>query len=127
MSPPNSVTTPAGVTRAMWFVASCVAQTLPSAPPVIAFSPLPAVMPAENSVTAPAGVMRATRLPVRSVNQRLPSGPAVTSAMPAPGLMPAVNSVMVPAVRDPCDAVGLGEPEVAVRAGSDRSTRRGRR
>ena len=80
----NSVTTPAGVIRAIRLPRYSVNHRLPSGPAVMPKGSVsnenPGVTPPVNSVTTPAGVTRPIRPGLAtSVNQRLPSGPSAIS------------------------------------------------
>ena len=126
----NSVTTPAGVIRPIRFAPYSVNQRLPSGPAVIPAGTAVALMPAENVGDAAVGVMR----PIRpdggpdgpapdAVNQMLPSGPAAMS--PGPNAARGADRELGHRAPrgDPPDPVAdvLGEPQVAVGAGGDRS------
>jgi hypothetical protein len=102
----NSVTTPAGVMRAILCACDSVTQTLPSGPVAIPVGLPFELSPSWNSVTSPAVVMRVTVAPSDSVNQRSLShsaqrslaGPVVIPSGTPLRLMPASNCEISPSL-----------------------------
>src|SRR5581483_3682053 len=91
----NSLTTPAGVMRAIWFAWFSANQRLPSGPETIPTGQAP-VVGVVNWVIRPAVVMRPILLAFCSANQRFPSGPRVITAGPDDAVG-TENSVTTPA------------------------------